>query len=244
MQAAVAPCRAASATPAGAARRRHIVTQCAHGVAAKPQLQQPEQQWQQQAAGSRRALLGLGAALLAAQIAPARAEEPVSIAQETEVGDLGLRCRRCCRRCCRAQVTHARSGLLGACARCDPLRASAPRRVVLPGAAGLRTPPSAETPPAHPPRLSQVPAPQPQQPALPPMKSLRDDTLAYEFEYPAETASGKPLPLLVSRKPERYSSAAPLTADARQHIVCELADLIDAVTVSVTVRGCCSGRLI
>lgn len=67
------------------------------------------------------------------------------------------------------------------------------------------------------------------------MKSLQDDTLAYSFEYPAATASGKPLPLLFSRKPERYSSAAPLTADARQRIVCELADLIDAVTVSVTV---------
>lgn len=84
----------------------------------------------------------------------------------------------------------------------------------------------------------QAPAPLPQQPALPPMKVLRDDTLAYEFEYPAETAAGKPLPLLLSRKPERYSSAAPLTADARQRIVCELADLIDAVTVSVTVRRC------
>lgn len=75
------------------------------------------------------------------------------------------------------------------------------------------------------------------------MKVLRDDTLAYEFEYPAETAAGKPLPLLLSRKPERYSSAAPLTADARQRIVCELADLIDAVTVSVTVStastDCC-----
>ncbi|KAI7843157.1 hypothetical protein COHA_003141 [Chlorella ohadii] len=129
-------------------------------------MQQPLQQLQQQAPGSRRAVLGLGAALLAAQIAPARAEEP-------------------------------------------------------------------------------APAPLPQQPALPPMKVLRDDTLAYEFEYPAETAAGKPLPLLLSRKPERYSSAAPLTADARQRIVCELADLIDAVTVSVTVgppSGILKGR--
>jgi hypothetical protein len=68
------------------------------------------------------------------------------------------------------------------------------------------------------------------------MKSVRDDTLAYAFDYPVATLSGKPLPLVFSRKPERYSSAAPLTADARQRIVCELADLIDAVTVSLTVR--------
>lgn len=73
------------------------------------------------------------------------------------------------------------------------------------------------------------------------MKTVRDDVLAYQFDYPAATARGKELPLLFSRKPERYSSAAPLTADARQRIVCELADLIDAVTVSVTVsaRGSC-----
>lgn len=67
------------------------------------------------------------------------------------------------------------------------------------------------------------------------MKVVQDDTLAYAFEYPAATSSGRPLPLIVARKPERYSSAAPLTADARQRIVFELADLVDAVTVSVTV---------
>lgn len=69
------------------------------------------------------------------------------------------------------------------------------------------------------------------------MKRLQDDTLAYAFEYPGATASGHTLPLVFSRKPERYSSAAPLTADARQRIVCELADLVDSVTVSVTVRA-------
>ncbi len=84
------------------------------------------------------------------------------------------------------------------------------------------------------------------------MKRLQDDTLAYAFEYPEATASGRKLPLVFSRKPERYSSAAPLTADARQRIVCELADLVDSVTVSVTVRAasaacsalcCCMCRL-
>ena len=64
---------------------------------------------------------------------------------------------------------------------------------------------------------------------------LAEPTLAYEFDYPTAFKSGKKLPLVFSRKPERYSSAAPLTADARQRIVCELADLIDAVTVSVSV---------
>lgn len=69
----------------------------------------------------------------------------------------------------------------------------------------------------------------------PQFKVLRDDTLAYEFVYPIATSSGRPLPVLVSRAPERYSSAAPMTADARQRIVCQLADLKDAITISVTV---------
>lgn len=43
------------------------------------------------------------------------------------------------------------------------------------------------------------------------------------------------LALVPSRRPERYSSAAPLSADARQRIVCELVDLQQSVTVSVTV---------
>jgi hypothetical protein len=71
---------------------------------------------------------------------------------------------------------------------------------------------------------------------------LAEPILAYEFDYPAATSSGRPLPLVFSRRPERYSSAAPLTADARQRIVAELADLIDAVTVSVSV-GPPSGTL-
>lgn len=66
-------------------------------------------------------------------------------------------------------------------------------------------------------------------------KTLRDDILAYQFDYPVTMASGQQLPLVISRKPERYSSAAPLTVDARQRIVCELVDLIDTVTISVTV---------
>lgn len=66
-------------------------------------------------------------------------------------------------------------------------------------------------------------------------KTLRDPTLAYSFEYPITTTSGAAVPMVMSRKPEKYSSAAPLTADARQRIVCELVSLMDAVTVSVSV---------
>jgi hypothetical protein len=65
--------------------------------------------------------------------------------------------------------------------------------------------------------------------------TIEDGTLAYRFEYPTRTSSGAALPVVMSRKPERYSSAAPLTADARQRIVCELVSLKDAVTVSVSV---------
>lgn len=39
----------------------------------------------------------------------------------------------------------------------------------------------------------------------------------------------------MTRKPERYSSAAPLTGDGRQRIVSELASLGDALTVTVYV---------
>ena len=63
---------------------------------------------------------------------------------------------------------------------------------------------------------------------------LADPVLSYAFDYPTAVA-GTPLPLVPSRRPERYSSAAPLSADARQRIVCELIALAQGVTVSVTV---------
>jgi hypothetical protein len=72
--------------------------------------------------------------------------------------------------------------------------------------------------------------------------SVEDDVLAYSFRYPTVTSSGRALSLVFSRRPERYSSAAPLSADARQRIVCELADLRNAVTVSLSV-GPPSGTL-
>ena len=51
---------------------------------------------------------------------------------------------------------------------------------------------------------------------------LSDPILAYSFEYPTATTAGKPLSMVLSRAPEKYSSAAPLTADARQRIVSEV----------------------
>lgn len=68
-------------------------------------------------------------------------------------------------------------------------------------------------------------------------KTLSYPTLAFEFEYPVTTASGRKLPVIISRKPERYSSAAPMTADARQRIVTELVDFPDGITISVSVRS-------
>lgn len=75
-----------------------------------------------------------------------------------------------------------------------------------------------------------------------PFKKLHDDILAYEFLYPVETQSGKLLHLRLARTPEKYSSAAPLTADARQRIVSELLDLENYISVSVSV-GPVSGVL-
>jgi hypothetical protein len=45
---------------------------------------------------------------------------------------------------------------------------------------------------------------------------LTDPILAYEFKYPTESLSGTPIRMVLAHVPEKYSSAAPLTADARQ----------------------------
>ena len=70
----------------------------------------------------------------------------------------------------------------------------------------------------------------------PQYETLKDGILAYEFVYPIE-AAGRKIALVPSRKPERYSSAAPLSADAKQRIVAELVDFSDRATISVTVSG-------
>ncbi|CAA6666292.1 unnamed protein product [Spirodela intermedia] len=63
-----------------------------------------------------------------------------------------------------------------------------------------------------------------------------DDINAYSFAYPVEL-SGKNVVFkwVESRKPERYSSAAPLSPDARQRIVSERVDMINNVVVSVSI---------
>lgn len=71
-------------------------------------------------------------------------------------------------------------------------------------------------------------------PALPP-NVVQDDTLAYTFTYPLATSDGTKVPVTASRKPEKYSSAAPLTADARQRIVSQFVSLADGITMTVFV---------
>lgn len=65
-------------------------------------------------------------------------------------------------------------------------------------------------------------------------KTLKDDTLAYSFSYPVSSGEEK-LPVVLSRRPERYSSAAPLAPDARQRIVSELVDFSHGLVISLTV---------
>ncbi|GLU09619.1 hypothetical protein SLE2022_332780 [Rubroshorea leprosula] len=66
--------------------------------------------------------------------------------------------------------------------------------------------------------------------------SLVDEINAYTYSYPVELPSKKFLFKWVeSRKPERYSSAAPLSPDARLRIVSERVDLIDNLIISVSI---------
>ncbi|KAJ4846209.1 PsbP domain-containing protein 5, chloroplastic [Turnera subulata] len=68
------------------------------------------------------------------------------------------------------------------------------------------------------------------------MASFVDDVNAYTYSYPTELPSQKFLLKWVeSRKPERYSSAAPLSPDARLRIVSERVDIIDNLIISVTI---------
>ncbi|XP_059460893.1 psbP domain-containing protein 5, chloroplastic [Corylus avellana] len=68
------------------------------------------------------------------------------------------------------------------------------------------------------------------------MTSLVDDVNSYSYLYPVELPSKKFLFKWVeSRKPERYSSAAPLSPDARLRIVSERVDIIDNLIISVSI---------
>nr|XP_023870440.1 psbP domain-containing protein 5, chloroplastic [Quercus suber]POE88803.1 psbp domain-containing protein 5, chloroplastic [Quercus suber] len=65
---------------------------------------------------------------------------------------------------------------------------------------------------------------------------LVDEINSYSYLYPVELPSKKFLFKWVeSRKPERYSSAAPLSPDARLRIVSERVDLIDNLIISVSI---------
>ncbi|GAA0141571.1 hypothetical protein Leryth_016301 [Lithospermum erythrorhizon] len=68
------------------------------------------------------------------------------------------------------------------------------------------------------------------------MASFVDEINSYSYDYPVEI----PLKKMVfkwaeSRKPERYSSAAPLSPDARLRIVSERVDIVDNLIISVCI---------
>nr|AKM76462.1 DUF1795-like photosystem II reaction center PsbP family protein [Monsonia marlothii] len=68
------------------------------------------------------------------------------------------------------------------------------------------------------------------------MASVVDEINAYTYMYPLELPSEKlVLKWVESRKPERYSSAAPLSPDARLRIVSERVDIIDNIILSVSI---------
>nr|AKM76455.1 DUF1795-like photosystem II reaction center PsbP family protein [Erodium trifolium] len=70
----------------------------------------------------------------------------------------------------------------------------------------------------------------------PKMASVVDEINAYTYMYPLELPSEKVvLKWVESRKPERYSSAAPLSPDARLRIVSERVDIIDNLILSVSI---------
>ncbi|XP_057959382.1 psbP domain-containing protein 5, chloroplastic isoform X4 [Malania oleifera] len=68
------------------------------------------------------------------------------------------------------------------------------------------------------------------------MASVVDDINAYSYLYPVELQSKKfVIKWVESRKPERYSSAAPLSPNARLRIVSERVDFIDNLIISVAI---------
>ncbi|GMI97606.1 PsbP domain protein 5 [Hibiscus trionum] len=67
------------------------------------------------------------------------------------------------------------------------------------------------------------------------MASLVDEINSYTYSYPVELPSKKIFKWVESRKPERYSSAAPLSPDARLRIVNERVDIADNLIISVSI---------
>ncbi|KAE8726251.1 PsbP domain-containing protein 5 [Hibiscus syriacus] len=65
--------------------------------------------------------------------------------------------------------------------------------------------------------------------------SFVDEINSYTYSYPVEQPSKKIFKWVESRKPERYSSAAPLSPDARLRIVSERVDFADNLIISVSI---------
>jgi len=68
-------------------------------------------------------------------------------------------------------------------------------------------------------------------------KRVRSESLAYEFSYAVEAESGKPISWAVSRERDTYSSAEPMSPNARQRIVYELLSFKGPLTTVVTVSN-------
>ena len=66
---------------------------------------------------------------------------------------------------------------------------------------------------------------------------MRSESLAYEFSYAIEAESGKPISWAVSRERGTYSSAEPMSPNARQRIVYELLSFKGPLTTVVTVSN-------
>ena len=68
-----------------------------------------------------------------------------------------------------------------------------------------------------------------------PLTPVSQPVMAYEFSYPSETRDGAPIRWAPSRQRDTYSSAEPMSPDARQRIVYELISFKGPMTATVTV---------
>jgi hypothetical protein len=92
------------------------------------------------------------------------------------------------------------------------------------------------------PEAAPVPEAAPAPPAPPPKKAvpmaapIAQPVMAYEFAYPSENSTGEKIKWATSRVRETYSSAEPMSPDARQRIVYELISFLQGpLTATVTV---------
>ena len=87
--------------------------------------------------------------------------------------------------------------------------------------------------------VAPAPAPAPPAPPAPkkavPLVSVAQPVMAYELSYPSETSEGTPIKWATSRQRDTYSSAEPMSPDARQRIVYELISFKGPMTATVTV---------